>query len=152
MRVVIRCAAALAICGAFLLSAWTQTSTNAERELFASVNQTRRTQGLPALKWDEALATAARHHAVQMAKHGAAQHVFAGEPNLPSRATQAGCRFYSLSENVIQGTTLEAIHAEFLQSPNHRANLLDTDMDSIGVGVAEHGGQLFVVEDFSKAK
>jgi uncharacterized protein YkwD len=104
------------------------------------------------LKWDEGLATAARRHAAQMAKHGAAQHVFAGEPNLPSRATQAGCRFYSLSENVVQGTTAEAIHSEFLRSPNHRANLLDTDIDSIGVGVAERGGQLFVVEDFSKAK
>jgi len=25
-------------------------------------------------------------------------------------------------------------------------------MDSVGVGVAERGGQLFVVEDFAKAK
>jgi hypothetical protein len=30
--------------------------------------------------------------------------------------------------------------------------MLDADMDSIGVGVVEHGGQLFAVEDFSKAK
>jgi uncharacterized protein YkwD len=39
-----------------------------------------------------------------------------------------------------------------LRSPNHRANILDSDMDSIGVGVADRGGQLFAVEDFSKAK
>jgi hypothetical protein len=30
--------------------------------------------------------------------------------------------------------------------------MLDSDMDSIGVGVAERAGQLFAVEDFSKAK
>jgi hypothetical protein len=30
--------------------------------------------------------------------------------------------------------------------------MLDADMDSIGVGVVERGGQLFAVEDFAKAK
>jgi hypothetical protein len=30
--------------------------------------------------------------------------------------------------------------------------MLDSDMDSIGVGVVERRGQLFAVEDFSKAK
>jgi uncharacterized protein YkwD len=152
MRIVIRCAAVLTISWVFVLLAWTQASTTAERQLFAAANQARRAQGLPALRWDEALATAARRHALQMAKHGAAQHVFAGEATLPSRATQAGCHFYSLSENVVQGASVEAVYNEFLRSPNHRANLLDADIDSIGVGVAERDGQLFVVEDFSKAK
>ena len=46
----------------------------------------------------------------------------------------------------------ETIQSEFLKSPNHRANMLDSDMDSIGVGVVERRGQLFAVEDFSKAK
>jgi uncharacterized protein YkwD len=39
-----------------------------------------------------------------------------------------------------------------MESPLHRANILDTDMDSAGVGVAERNGQLYAVEDFSKAK
>jgi uncharacterized protein YkwD len=39
-----------------------------------------------------------------------------------------------------------------MKSPPHRANVLDTDMDSIGVGVVEHGGKMFAVEDFSKAR
>jgi hypothetical protein len=30
--------------------------------------------------------------------------------------------------------------------------MMDSDMDSIGVGIVERGGQLFAVEDFSKAK
>jgi hypothetical protein len=42
--------------------------------------------------------------------------------------------------------------AEFLKSVRDRANMLDTDMDSIGVGVVERDGQLFAVENFSKAK
>lgn len=147
-------AAALLISGltvAFSLQAQTSASA-AEQELFVSVNRARRTQGLPALRWNDALAAAARQHAEWMAKRGSAEHGFAGEPSLASRVTQAGARFVWLSENVAQGPAAETIHSEFLKSPNHRANMLDSDMDSIGVGVVERRGQLFAVEDFSKAK
>jgi len=39
-----------------------------------------------------------------------------------------------------------------MKSPPHRANILDRDMDSIGVGVVEQGGQFFAVEEFSQAR
>ena len=39
-----------------------------------------------------------------------------------------------------------------MQSPNHRANLLDADMDTIGAGAVERNGVVFAVADFSKAK
>ena len=123
-----------------------------ERELFASVNQARRAQGLAPLRWDESLATAARRHAEVMAEHRSAQHGFEGEPSLSARVKQAGVHFSWLSENVIQGPSPEFIHEQFMKSPPHRANILDRDMDSIGVGVVEQGGQLFAVEDFSQAR
>ena len=34
----------------------------------------------------------------------------------------------------------------------HRANILDTDMNVMGIGIVERNGELFAVEDFSKAK
>jgi uncharacterized protein YkwD len=123
-----------------------------ERELFASVNQARRAQGLVPLRWDESLATAARRHAEVMAEHRSAQHGFEGEPSLSARVKQAGVHFSWLAENVIQGPSPEFIHEQFMKSPPHRANILDRDMDSIGVGVVEQGGQLFAVEDFSQAR
>jgi uncharacterized protein YkwD len=124
----------------------------AERELFASVNQARQSQGLAPLRWDESLAAAARHHAEVMAEHGSAQHGFEGEPSLSARAKLAGAHFSWLSENVTQGPTSDFIHEQFMKSPLHRANILDKDMDSIGVGVVEQGRQLFAVEDFSQAR
>jgi uncharacterized protein YkwD len=39
-----------------------------------------------------------------------------------------------------------------MKSPPHRANILDRDMDSIGIGVVEQAGQLFAVEDFTQAR
>jgi uncharacterized protein YkwD len=127
-------------------------SSPPERTLFASVNRDRQAHNLRALRWDEALAAAAREHAHGMAKRGAVEHAFPGEPSLPARAHQAGARFISISENVVRAANVKAAHVEFMNSPNHKANILDSDVDSIGIGAAEHSGELFVVEDFSKAK
>jgi uncharacterized protein YkwD len=124
----------------------------AERTLYISVNQARQAQGLPLLRWNQALATAAIQHAEVMAERGTAQHGFEGEPDLRSRAKLAGVRYSSLSENVTQGPTPEFIHGQFMHSPPHRANILDTDMNSVGIGVVERHGQLFAVEDFSRSQ
>jgi uncharacterized protein YkwD len=121
-----------------------------ERELFVSINQARQAQGLAPLRWNESLATAARQHAKIMAEHGSAQHGFEGEPSLSARVKQVGIHFSWLSENVTQGPSSEFIHVQFMKSPPHRANILDRDMDSIGIGVVEQGGQFFAVEDFSQ--
>jgi uncharacterized protein YkwD len=146
--------AAMAMVGILLCwPAYSQTPTlRAERDLFAAVNQARRAQGLTPLRWDESLATAARRHANVMAERGSAQHGFEGEPSLSARVKQAGAHFSWLSENVIQGPSTEFIHVQFMKSPPHRANILDRDMDSIGIGVVEQGGQLFAVEDLSQAR
>jgi uncharacterized protein YkwD len=153
MRIMIKLSALALICASVILSAQAQTGASAaERQLFAGVNRARKAQGLAGLKWDEALAAAARRHAGLMALHNSAEHAYTGEPSLASRATQAGAHFVWLAENVIQGPGLQTIQDEFLKSPNHRANILDAEMNSMGVGVVERGGQLFVVEDFSKAK
>jgi uncharacterized protein YkwD len=124
----------------------------AGQQLFQAINREREANGLPPLKWDDALANAARQHAEMMAEQKSLSHGFQGELSLPSRATRAGARFSWLSENVAEGPNAENISGQWMQSPNHRANLLDADMDTIGAGVAERNGVIFAVADFSKAK
>jgi uncharacterized protein YkwD len=149
----VRVASFVASC--FLLGATAlaqNASSRAERELFVAVNQERKAQGLDPLRWDESLAVAARQHAEIMAEHHSAQHAYPGEPNLSARAKAAGAHFSWISENVIEGATAEEIHALFMKSSLHRANILDKDMDSVGIGVAEREGELYAVEDFDQAK
>jgi uncharacterized protein YkwD len=129
-----------------------QKGASSERELFEAVNRQRKTQGLPSLKWDQALARAARDHAKRMAQQRSVSHRFPGEPSLSARASQAGARFTWLAENVAEGPTAINIHGQFMKSAMHRDNILDTEMNSVGVGIGENKGQLFAVEDFSKAK
>ena len=154
MHISSRIVVLLTICLVFLSDAsLAQHSTSSsERELFNSINHDRQAHGLPALKWNDALAVAARKHATRMARQKSLSHQFPGEASLPGRAHQAGAHFVSLSENVAEGPDASLIHSQFVKSPKHHANILDTDMNSIGIGVAERNGQLFAVEDFSKSK
>jgi hypothetical protein len=38
-----------------------------------------------------------------------------------------------------------------MHSPEHRANLLDSQVDSIGISVLRRNGQLYAVEDFDRS-
>ena len=147
-------AAVLTVCGAFaaLNALAQQKADTAARQLFEAVNRERASQGLAQLKWDDALASAASQHAEAMAARNMLSHQLPGEPSLPTRATKAGVHFVWLSENVAQGPTAANIGEQWAHSPNHRANVLDTDMDTVGIGVAERNGILFAAADFCKIK
>jgi hypothetical protein len=119
--------------------------------LFDSANQARAAKGLTPLKWSAPLATAARQHALRMAAQNTLSHQLPGEPGMAARASQAGAHFSSLAENVAEGPSAESIHQQWMNSPPHRANLLDAQLDSVGIAVAERSGVLFAVEDFSLA-
>jgi uncharacterized protein YkwD len=119
--------------------------------LFEAANRARVAQGLAPLKWSATLAEAARHHAERMAARNTLSHQLPGEPGMADRATQAGARFSSLAENVAEGPSAESIHQQWMNSPPHRANLLDDQLDSVGIAVAERNGVLFAAEDFSHA-
>ena len=153
MRLGIRLATAIAIGMMVCATAFGETDVvRVQRELLVSVNKARHSQGLSPLRWSNSLATAARQHAAVMAERGTAQHDFEGEAGLSDRVKQAGAHFSSLSENVTQGPTAEFVHSQFMNSAPHRSNILDGDMDSIGIGVVAKRGQLFVVEDFSRTR
>lgn len=121
------------------------------RLLFDSANRERAARHLPPLRWDDHLAAAARRHARLMARHDAISHQFRGEEGLSLRTRLAGAHFTAVAENVAEGGTAAIIHSMWMKSPPHRANLLDPELDSLGVAVAESHGYLFAVEDFSQA-
>jgi hypothetical protein len=128
-----------------------QTDSPAERLLFDAANRERASRGLPQLEWNDALASAARQHALLMAQRGAISHQFPGEAGLGARASRAGARFSAVAENVAEAPSADQIQSGWMNSPPHRQNLLDPELDSIGIAVAERGGELFAAEDFSRA-
>jgi uncharacterized protein YkwD len=149
------------VLSANLIVVYAAPQSAAERALFDAANRERASQGLAQLRWDNALANAARDHAQLMAERNTLSHQFPGEPALQDRARVAGARFTEIAENVAEGPSADVIHASWMHSPPHRANLLDPELTAIGIAVvgtasrdgAGRGGvgMLFAVQDFSQS-
>jgi hypothetical protein len=122
-----------------------------ENMLLQATNHDRSAAGLAPLHWDAALAAAANAHALRMAQHNTLSHQFPGEPPLQDRAKQAGAHFGLIAENVAEGPTVLGLHTQWMNSAPHRANILDPELNAIGIAVVKSGNILFAVEDFSAA-
>jgi uncharacterized protein YkwD len=121
----------------------------AAEQIFALANQARAQVGVPSLQWDPALAAAAMQHCRMMAEQGALSHRYGGEPDLSSRAAQAGAHFRLIEENVALAPSPDAVHQAWMQSPGHRQNLLSSEVDHVGIAVESARGVLYAVADYS---
>jgi uncharacterized protein YkwD len=132
----------------------TTSSTAIQRESWQIVllaNQARAQAGAGPLQWDAALATAARQHCLRMAADGSISHQYAGEPDVSARAAQAGAHFSLIEENVAVAPTPAAIHDAWMHSPGHRTNLLNPQVDHVGVAVVAGRHGLYAVADYERA-
>lgn len=99
-------------------------------------DRTRSEHGLASLVRAADLAGDAQSHAQQMAARGEIYH---------SGRTSNLDGWYSLGENVGWGGTVDEVFQMFMDSPSHRANIVDRSWDSMGVGVASgEGGEVYV--------
>jgi hypothetical protein len=121
------------------------------RQIVLLANQARAAEGAGPLKWDPALAEAARQHCLRMAAEGPISHQYRGEPDVGGRAGQAGAHFSLIEENVAYASTPAAIHEGWMNSPHHRENLLNPAVDRVGVAVVASRGVLYAVADYERS-
>jgi len=125
--------------------------SNAEQSLLRLANQARSDHGMPALRWDAALARAARAHLDRMVREPEMEHQYPGEADLQTRAAQAGARFSTVSENLAaRGQDAVALQQKWMSTAVHRDNLLNPNLDIVGIAVVEKDGLLSAVEDFGR--
>jgi len=113
-------------------------------------NAARSERGLAPLHWDDSLAQAAHAHAAFILQNSQLSHQYSGEADLPSRAGAAGAHFQTVAENIAQGSSASSIQKEWMNSPPHRANILDANLNAVGFGVVQHGDTLYAVADFAR--
>lgn len=128
-----------------------RTRSDDAEQLFALANLARMHAGVGPLKWDPALADAARQHCLRMAEEGPIAHRYGGEPSLTERAAASGAHFSLIEENVAVGPSADSIHDQWMHSPPHRANMLNPNVDRIGTAIVAARGTLYAVADFSAA-
>ena len=86
-----------------------------------------------------------------MAEEGAISHRFEGESDLTERAGQAGAHFSLIEENVAVGPDPATIHDEWMHSTGHRTNLLNSEVNRVGVAIVASRGMLYAVADYEHA-
>jgi uncharacterized protein YkwD len=123
-----------------------------EQALLQLANEARAQHNLSPLRWDSALAVAARNHLHWVIRNpGELRHQYPGEPDLVTRGGNAGARFSTISENIAgHGPNPAALQQIWMTTPVHRANLLDPKLNVVGIAVVENQGLLFAVEDFGR--
>jgi uncharacterized protein YkwD len=121
----------------------------AAQQLFNLANQVRAAAGVGPLKWDSALAAGAMLHCERMAAEGSLSHRFGGEPDLTLRAQNAGVHFSRIEENIALSSSISKINQGWLDSPAHRANLLNPQIDSVGIALVFVGGVYYAVADYA---
>ncbi len=139
------CRAAAAVLTATILLALAPPASadtaSDEARVLTLIQQTRSSVGAPALRVDSALTSAARSWAAKMARDGTISH----NVGLGSQVTAS-----KLAENVGMGGSVDIVHQSFLNSSGHRANMVDSGVNSVGVGVAYANGYVFVVQDYAQ--
>lgn len=159
LLVLFAAAAALPSCAAaqFLLPQAPRTATLQVQpakadELLTLANGARAQQGLSALQSDPSLAYAALQHCLRMVSKGLLAHQYEGEADLRQRALDAGAQFTLVEENIGKGPEAAAIHAAWMESPGHRANLLKPEIDHVGIAVVSVGDMVFAVADYARTQ
>ena len=133
-----------------------------EHLIFTGTNQFRTQEKRAALKTNPQLAEAAQAFAEYLADTDKFSHTADGKEPW-DRTTKAGYQHCIILENIAyeynsDGFTAEALAGDCVRgwekSPGHRKNMLDPDVQVIGVGLARssHTGRYYAVQDFGRPK
>lgn len=121
-------------------SAATYGSTTTEWQVVNLVNQHRVAAGCPALNVDVKLNSAARGHSLDMANRGYFDHNTPDGRTPWQRMSAAGYPGGGSAENIAAGqTTAAQVVQAWMDSPGHRANILNCALRAVGTGIAIGG-------------
>jgi uncharacterized protein YkwD len=120
---------------------------------FSLVNQDRAANGTASLRFSGALGRVAQYRAQDMLNRNYFSHYDPATGQLAFVALMHlwGIPYSTAGENIAWSTnpSMAGINTMFMNSPEHRANILNAAYHQAGVGVASNGAKTMVVEVFS---
>lgn len=122
-----------------------------QQQVLALVNRNRRNHGCDSLTVDRRLIEAANRHASDMARRGYFDHEDSRGDRAGHRVADAGYRWKRYGENIARGqdTPYEVVN-DWMNSPEHRENILDCRLAEMGVGLAfDRDDTPYWVQDFA---
>ncbi|MFF9184036.1 CAP domain-containing protein [Streptomyces misionensis] len=127
------------------------TASGVTARIVQLVNSERTQAGCQPLTLNPQLAEAAQQHSADMAAHQNMSHTGSDGSDPGTRITRAGYSWSAYGENVAYGyATADEVMAGWMNSPGHRANILNCGFREIGVGLAQPGS--YWTQDFGTGR
>lgn len=123
-----------------------QIDEGTENQMLVLLNRARTENGVEPVALDPAIRDVARSYAVTMFRQGFFAHVDEEGQTPFDRMRAGGVRFGAAGENLALAPSVQVAHDGLMNSPGHRANILNPRYRRIGIGVADGGmhGKMFV--------
>ena len=109
-----------------------------ELVIIEKTNEERVKKGLHVLFINDSLMQSAKLQALRMAEKGQLDHVLRGQSEyrtVMNRVNYFDYVFSTVGENIACGQTYLTVVEDWMNSPGHRANILNPEFREIGVGI-----------------
>ena len=131
------------------------TLSNDEKTILELTNKARAEKNLPPLTVNPVLTAVARAHSANMAKQEKMDHILDGKSPF-DRMRDAGYDFLKGGENIAACKAAiglpDILHA-WMESKQHRENILHPEYTEIGLGLArDKGGQVYYTQLFGRPR
>jgi uncharacterized protein YkwD len=110
-----------------------------EAKMLEMVNAERKKVGRSPLKADPEMKEVARAHSKDMFERGYFSHYTPEKKDPFDRMKASGVKFLTAGENLAFGKTLAICHQGLMNSPGHKANILQPAFGRLGIGILDGG-------------
>ena len=122
-----------------------------EVALYKLVNTVRMENGRQPLVYNERLADVAREHSTDMLKRRYFSHISIDGTTPFDRIKAAGINYNLAGENLAISNSVESAMSALIKSEKHKANILNSQFNEIGIGIAQNeAGALSITQLFKK--
>lgn len=122
----------------------------AERRMLELLNEARRTAGAQPVVADSELRRVAAGHTEDMVDHGFFGHVSPSQGTPQDRVLRSGIMISVFGENIASASTPEDAHTGLMESPGHRANMLNPAFTHVGIAADKNASGLVVTLNFGR--
>lgn len=120
-----------------------------EAAMLELVNRERLAEGLAPLAADPEMLEVARRHSADMFARGYFSHNTPENKTPFDRMKDLDVRYRTAGENLALAPTLQVAHTGLMNSPGHRANILQPRFGRVGIGILDGGRRgLMVTQNF----
>ncbi|MEN6391396.1 MAG: CAP domain-containing protein [Syntrophomonas sp.] len=125
------------------------TAGSMQQEMLEYINAERAIANAPPLVLDPSLCNGAYQKSADMAINGYFDHTSPTYGSPFAMMDSLGINYQAAAENIAMHTSVKGAHEAFMNSPGHRANILNPVYGKLGLGFYQSGNYLYVTQWFT---